>query len=155
MKPAVKGILIGCAIVFVLAVVFVGGVAWFVKTKGPGLVEGAKSATNDGKAFGTGKRESECVTEAMSQHRTNRSMMGTMSQALWLDACLEASTPEPEFCTGVPLTSEFTKTISWRLAKCNEFGFRGDSACQSLVQQVQIYCESPKRKEKMSQPQTQ
>ena len=145
-----KGFLIGCSVIVVLGIIAVGAITWFMKTRGKALFEQGQALRAEGKSFGGNVTESQCVTQAMDRYRRGRGITGGVRTTVWLSGCLESSAAEPEFCNGVPLTDEFTRTVSWRLERCEQLGFKGDSTCPNIFAEVQRYCEGSKRKEKVS-----
>ena len=56
MKPVVKGILIGCAVLFVLGVIGIIGVVYVVNTNKDQLLAKAQVVASEGEEFGKGSR---------------------------------------------------------------------------------------------------
>src|SRR6185369_5697260 len=106
MKPAVKGILIGCSVLTVIAIACILSVGVFVKSKGTDWIARGKEARAEGEAFGRGVSESVCVSEAMARYGRDRGMISGVKHRLWLSGCLQTSRLDPEFCTSVPPDSE-------------------------------------------------
>jgi hypothetical protein len=150
MNSVAKGFLIGCSVLLVLALIAVGGITWFMKTKGADLIEQGQAMRTEGTSYGANVAESQCVTQALDRYRRDKGITGGVRATVWLGGCLESSAVEPEFCSGVPLTDEFTRTVSWRLQRCEELGLKGDSTCPNIFSEVQRYCEGSVRKGKVS-----
>ena len=141
MRPVVKGLLIGCAAIVLIAGVLIAiGVRYVAKNKDK-LMAQAGQVRADAQEFGRNATDSQCVAEGLSKYRVDASFTGQLKTRIWLDGCLEVSRPTPDFCSGVPLKSEFMKTVSWRLEECGKLGFPNDSQCGNLLTAVQDHCE--------------
>ena len=151
MNPTLKWIAIGCAGLLIVGVAAIAVMAWFVKTKGPAIAERANAAHTDGAAFGQKSSESQCFNEAMSRYRRDPGIISGTAQSVWLQACFEPSTVDPQFCADVPAMEDgMRKSIEWRVARCKQLGLGSDSVCQSILSQVQQYCTSSSRRDKVS-----
>jgi hypothetical protein len=150
MKPVAKGFLIGCSVLLVLGIAAVIALVLFVKSKSTEFITRGQQMREQGAAFGRYVTESECLTEAMTRYRPKRGMVNGITQGVWLDGCLEPSTLEQHFCTAVPPQTQMTATVKWRVDRCKELGFPGDSTCPNILAAVQNYCESPERRQKMN-----
>jgi hypothetical protein len=133
--------LLGCAGLIVVVVVV--AVVWF-----GGAISEAREAVGpvqaEAVAYGSGRMPGDCVDAALNR-RLERSESGVTEVALdrvYLDACLRASTPDPEFCGGVPARGEFRATADWAIAECGRRG-QTDPACSRLIVGVQGYCSGP------------
>jgi hypothetical protein len=149
MKPAVKIVLAGCAIAaLVTGIAIVVGVRYVSSNKDKWLDEGKKLRA-EANQRGKGIFESQCVAEAMGRYRTDSSIPGQVKARIFLTGCLETSHPEIGFCDNVPASDELTATVKWRLRSCAELGFEGDSDCPNILADLQRYCHSEERAEKV------
>jgi len=148
MKPVVKGLLIGCSVLLVLAIVLVVAVGFFVKSKSSDLIARGKEMRTEGETFGRGVSESMCVSEAMRRYSADRGMISGVKQRLWLAGCLETSTFEPSFCASIPPQSELMRSAEWRVKQCATFGMSGDSTCPNVLAEVPTYCGGAGRQKK-------
>jgi hypothetical protein len=131
------------ALIVVAAVLFSVGAYWFTQNKDR-IAAGAKKSMEDGAAFGRQTDNQGCVDEALARHKRDNGFTSAIANNLFLQGCLRASRPTPNFCDAVPRQSEITKSISWRLDKCAEAGVN-DQYCGNLFAQVQTFCESKRR----------
>lgn len=150
MKPAVKGILIGCSVLAVIVIACVVSVGFFVKSRSRDWIARGKEVRAEGEAFGRGVSESMCVSESMRRYSRDRGMISGVKQRLWLAGCLETSRLEPAFCASVPPDSEILRTAGWRVNQCSTFGLGGDSTCPNIFAEVQTYCAGTGRKKKQT-----
>lgn len=148
MKPVVKGFLIGCPILLILAVVAVVVVIRFLDRTTKEYVAKGQDVRAEGKQFGQNVSEPKCVEEAMSRYRRKTGIVGGIEQGVWLGGCLDESAFDSAFCEGVPRQEDLVRSATWRVERCAAFGLPGDSTCPTLLGQMQTYCESEERKEK-------
>ena len=151
MNPILKVVLIGCGVIVVVGIVAVALIGWYVKSHGSDWMAQGKAIRAEGATFGRGTTESQCLTEAMSRYRAKRGMMSGIRQRIWLQGCLEASSFEPDFCSGVPAEEQFGATVRWRVSRCQDLGLQGDSTCPNILAEMQRYCAGPARRKKTSQ----
>ncbi|MDQ3802968.1 MAG: hypothetical protein M3416_03830, partial [Acidobacteriota bacterium] len=107
---------------------------------GRGLVEGGQQAFREGREFGGRANSQECLVEAIERHRRAGSLGEVFRVNLFLRGCLEACTPTPGFCDGVPGPLEFVKTAHWSQEQCRRHGLSAERQCGQLFAQVQQYC---------------
>ncbi len=150
MHPALKVILIGCGVIVVVGIVAIALVGWYVKSHSGDWIAQGKAIRAEGAAYGKSVSESQCLGETMSRYRANRGMMSGIRQRVWLSGCLEAASLDAEFCSAVPAEQQFGSTVTWRVARCQDFGLQGDSTCPNILAEVQRYCASPARKKKQT-----
>jgi hypothetical protein len=125
---------------FLLAIIAVGGVAyWFYQNK-ERLIRAAENIGKEAKEFGAKTNNEGCLQEALSRHKRDKSFTGRISTQGFLTVCLQVSAPSPGFCDGAPPQSEIMKSASWRLKKCSDAGLQNDQGCQQLFGAVQAYC---------------
>lgn len=148
MKPVVKGLLIGCAILAVLGVAAGAGVAWWIRANKDRLLAQGKSIQTEGETFGKGVAEPRCVDEALARYSKDSGLTGTIRSSLWLDGCLTTSAFTDGFCDGVPADDEITRSAFWRNEQCSKRGFAG-AQCANVLAPVQKYCSSEVRAKKV------
>ena len=147
MKPVVKGLLIGCAILAVLGVAAGAGIVWWISTNKDQLLARGKSLQTEGETYGKGVGEPRCVDEALARSIKDSGLTGTIRSSLWLDGCLRTSAFSDGFCDGVPSDDEITRSAFWRNEQCSKRGFAGGQ-CANVLAPVQKYCYSETRKKK-------
>lgn len=132
---------IGCLIAAVLGVLLVGGGSYFFyQYYGRDMIEAAKQSGGEGEAFGRDSDEWRCMNEALDRYRRDRGMGSAIKMRIFLKSCLETSGGAAGFCDGVPGTTEFTRTVSWRQEKCEQANLGGDQFCQQFFEEMQQYC---------------
>ena len=146
MKPVVKGLLIGCGVLFVAAVIaIIVAVQWFRANKDK-IREQADQQRAEGREFGRTAATPACVAKAMELYRADSSLLREVRIRVWLGGCFESAAPDPALCTGVPPTSEIMRTVQWRLSECSRLGLDGDKGCTRILQEVQRHCaDRPRR----------
>lgn len=150
MKPVVKGVVIGCSVLLVLGAAAAVAIGWLLKSKSRDFVAKGKAMRSEGAQFGRDLSESQCLAEAMARYRKSTGMVSGIRQAVWLGACLETSAIDTGFCANVPPEDELVRTVAWRVARCADLGFSGDSTCPNILAEVQRYCGGAVRKKKIS-----
>ncbi len=128
----------------ILLVLFIGVVAagfYVVGTYGPALVETGKKGIEEGETFGRRTDNEGCLTESLARHKSSQGLGDLIKANVFLRACLEASTPTPGFCEGVPARTEFIKSAHWQRERCHQQGFPDGGQCQQVFAQVQQFCE--------------
>jgi len=129
---------------FLLAIVAVGVIGyWFYQNKGK-LIRAAVDIEKVAKEFGAKTDNEGCLNEAVSRHKSDKSITGRISTTAFLTVCLQESKPSPGFCDGVPASGEILKSGAWRLKKCADAGLQNDQGCQQLFGVVQSYCKGRK-----------
>ena len=105
-----KGVLIGCGAVLVLAAIGVFLVARYASKNQDRWIARSTEIRDAGLALGKSKRESDCVAESLDQYRGDRSIMSAIRVRIWLSGCLESSAVEHDFCTNVPPETEIARS---------------------------------------------
>ena len=146
MKPAVKGVLIGCGVLIVIGIIGVVGLVWVVNANKDRLIAQGKAVESEGMQFGKDVAEPKCVDEALSRHMKDSGLTGTIRSSIWLDGCLKSSAFTDGFCDGVPSDDEITGSVVWRNEQCRKRGFGGQ--CGNVLAPVQKYCYSAVRARK-------
>lgn len=142
-----KGVKILLAVVAVIVVLSVAAVlagVYYVSKYVPQVVEGGKKSQEEGVEFGKGTDNEGCLAESLRRHKTSKGFGELLGNNLFLGACLGASRPVEGFCEGVPASTEFTRTVQWRMERCRAAGIT-DSQCGNLFGQVQQYCDNVRR----------
>ncbi|HEV3470189.1 MAG TPA: hypothetical protein VG148_12765 [Pyrinomonadaceae bacterium] len=135
-----KVLLIVGAVLTLLCAVAAGLSVYWWRQHGRGLVEGGQEAFREGREFGGRANSQECLAEAAGRHRRAASLVEVFRINLFLRGCLEACTPTPGFCDGVPGQLEFVKTAEWGHEQCRRHGLSAERQCGQLFAQVQQYC---------------
>ena len=109
---------------------------------GRGLVEGGQQAFREGREYGGRANSQECLAESVERHRRAASLGEVFRVNVFLRSCLDAGTPTPGFCEGVPGPLEFVRTAEWRQEQCRRHNMSVERQCLQLFAQVQHYCSS-------------
>jgi hypothetical protein len=145
MTPAVKAVIIIFVCVSIVVLTVAGsGVYWWTHNRDK-LLQGTKRTLDEGREFGKNTDNDGCVTEALSRHKQDRGFISSISQSLFVRACLESSQPSTGFCDGVPSKNQIISGAQWQVRKCKEAGL-SDQYCQQIFAQVQEYCDSKREK---------
>lgn len=122
---------------FILVIVVLGIVAYrSFRAHEPEMRASAVKMRTEGKAYGTGKQPGDCVDEAL--RRTGSGFTGQVRTRIFIDACLKAANPSPEFCAKVP--SGIIATARWANAECTGRHLAGDQLCVQVYTAVGEYC---------------
>ena len=143
MKPVVKGLLIGCPILLLVAVIAAIVVVPRISKVMESTMADMEKVRAEGREVGRvmNASSSACVGEAMRMYGGSRRK--ELRARYWLEGCLETSTRDPGFCSDVPPISENMKTATWRMSECTRLGFGGDKGCARILVSIQRYCEKP------------
>ena len=150
MHPLLKVLLIGCSLFIILVVIGLAGFTFYWKRQGPEIMAGGQKSLAEGKEAGLSNSESQCVADAVARYSTDPGIRAAIARSLWLDGCLESSSAEADFCTGVPEESSLIATAQWRSTRCAGFGLQQDPGCRNVVGRIQNYCESDLRRAKIA-----
>jgi hypothetical protein len=127
----------------------IGGGAWYWwKHHSTDFLEGGKAVMEDGRKSGATLQESGCVTQAVARHKSGPSIASTVRTSVWLTMCLDTSSPQADFCDGVPVPENPVAVGVWAAGACSQHGL-ADPYCSSIFQSVSSYCASPARTGKM------
>ncbi len=132
---------------FLLAVIAVGGIAYWVYQNKDKWIQSVDQAGNDAKKFGAQTDNEGCLKEALSRHKQNKSLTGQISTQIFLSICLQESAPSTGFCDGVPKKDEIMKSISWTLKKCTDSSMQNDEGCKRMFGLIQEYCHRGDRRQ--------
>jgi hypothetical protein len=137
-------IVVICVLLF-LALCIGAGIYW-VSRRGPQYLEAGKKNFEEGQAFGKTSDNEGCLAETLSRHKRATGLGASISQSLFLRACLDASRPTRGFCDDVPLKTDFVRAAQWQVNQCAAHGFPQDTYCNQLFAQVQDYCATGRSK---------
>jgi hypothetical protein len=144
-------------LLLILGLIAIGGViaiaggAWYWWDRhGSEFLESGKATMEDGRRSGERLQESGCMKEAVARHTSDGGpgLASTVRNSVWLGGCLDASSPQADFCSGIPSPDNPVAVGTWTAGVCIQHGF-SDPFCSSLFQNVPKYCASPERAEKM------
>lgn len=142
-----KATLVIFGILTVVAILGVGGGWYYWSTHKQQLMDSAKALHKEAQDAGKNTDEQGCVELSVARLKKDSGITGSVSSGLFLEFCLQAASPTPGFCDGVPPETEFIESARWRLSKCQ--GRNVDTnACQNLMGQIQRYCSSGQHKAK-------
>lgn len=145
--PTWAKVILVLVLVGILAVASLIGIGVYVwKQRGPQFVADIKEGDREGREFGEGTDNQECVDEGARRHRRGEGFGDFLKSGIFLQSCLQASRETPGFCEGVPGPLEFTKTIQWRREQCQKYGLTEAQQCGNFFQQVQQFCERRAKK---------
>jgi hypothetical protein len=132
---------------FLLAIIAVGGIVYWFSQNKDRLIQSAERLGKEAKEFGAKTNNEGCLNEALSRHKSNKSITGQISTNIFLTVCLQESGPSPGFCEGIPPNGEFIKSNAWAVKKCSDAGMQNDQGCQQMFGIVQKFCHGSKKLE--------
>lgn len=130
--------LVGSILGFLLLLVAAG--AWWWKTHSSELFAAGGTARVEGSAYAAETDLNGCVDHALLRSDACDDLECQIANNIFLQACLDAAMPMAEFCRDVPPLDDFMQSAMWRAEMCAE-GQRHSTLCQSLMGQIQEYCE--------------
>lgn len=140
-------VVVACLIVGACAVCVgasvVGG--YWVKSQAPGLMDDARNATQEARAFAQGRAQSDCVAEGLRRNDAcgDMEIRCQVRVSTFLHACLRAAAATPGFCDSVPPSSAVMPSAQWRAEYCAAQGRANNRRCPNLMGSVQGYCDRP------------
>jgi hypothetical protein len=141
-----KALLIVVVVVIVLVVgVVIAGVYWISRNKDAWIAKG-KEVMTEGRDVGRQTDNQGCVDESISRYKQEPGFASTISNAIFMRACLDSSRPMRGFCDDVPRQVEFIKSAQWRVSQCARVDLEKDSNCHNLFTPVQQFCEAKTQK---------
>ena len=139
-------IILGVMVVLVIGAVVIG-VIYLASHKEEWRVRGREIA-GQGREFGAKSDYQGCVDESIVRYKKEPGFINAFMNNGFMRSCLEASRPTPGFCREVPV-GEMAKLVSWRSAKCTQYGLEHDSNCERfLFMPVVVFCGEQKGKER-------
>jgi len=142
MSRTVKVLLIVGVAAALLCAGAAGAGVYLWRRHGRGVVEGGQQAFREGREFGGRANSQECLAESVERHRRAASLGEVFRVNVFLRSCLDAGTPTPGFCDGVPAPLEFVRSAQWGQEQCQRHGLSVERQCGQLFAQVQHYCAS-------------
>jgi hypothetical protein len=141
MSGWLKALLIIVVVVVLLAVgAVVAGVYWLSRNKDT-LIARGRDVFVEGQQFGRSTDNHGCVNESVSRYKKEPGFGTTISNGIFIRACLQSSQPTPGFCDDVPKQTDFIKSAQWIMSRCRQVDLENDSNCQGLFSPVQQFCE--------------
>lgn len=148
MSTALK-IGVGCLVALVVfGLLAAGGGYYWWKNYGAGMVEGVTRSVEEAETFGRAADEAKCVSEALARYQREPGLGAAISTRIFLEGCLQESSPAAGFCEGVPRRAEFSRSGEWRRERCEQAGLGRDQYCPQLFEGVQEYCDSDRARNK-------
>jgi hypothetical protein len=136
-------------LIAVVGLLALGGGAWYWwKHHSAEFLEAGTAAIEDGRKSGASLQESGCVAQVVARHKSGPGMTSTIRNSVWLSGCLDTSSPQADFCDGVPSPENPVAVGVWAAGACIQHGL-GDPYCSNLFQNVATYCASSARTGKM------
>ncbi len=131
--------------IVVLGVVLVAGligvgVYWFSQNKDALLAKG-KAQFEEGRSAGRATDNQGCVDRSIQRYKADPGFTSGIASGIFMQACLDVSSPTAGFCDDVPRESEFIKSGQWRVTQCQLADLSSDQYCQQLFAPVQRFCE--------------
>jgi len=120
------------------------GMVWWSRNKdtvGKQLGETLKSMNEEAVQFGKTHTQKECLEEALLRHDDCGSFPCHIKNNIFLIETLRSGQPSRGFCEDVPKTTQFMKTVTWRVKICDDLGRSGDY-CRNLMGTVQKHCDN-------------
>ncbi len=126
----------------------IGGFAWWVKANkdelgvlGDVLMAKADDVKAEAKAFATTVDQNGCVNHAFRVLKKKGGFMAEVNNGLFMVTCLEAATPSPGICNGVPPTGNILESVGFQATFCADRGALNMQACGRLVSRLQGFCD--------------
>ena len=142
-----KVLLIVAVVIVVLVLGCIGAGVYYVSRNKDAWLAKVKAVASEGRDFGRSSDNQGCVDESISRYKKEPGFGSAISNSIFMQSCLDASRPTPNFCTDVPKATEFMKSAQWRVDQCRKTDLSSDSYCQQLFQPVQQFCErGPRRR---------
>jgi hypothetical protein len=121
-------------ILLVLGAIAVGGTYVYKKFSDPVLAAKLSKATADGSAYGAGVDQDACMQKGFTLEPPVNPFDNADEK--FVDACLHASRPSPDFCNGVP----FILDLKWFHSECEKVG-HDNTACYNAFVAKRNFCK--------------
>lgn len=135
MKAAI--VVLAAMLIFGTIAIFAGWMWW--KKNRTNIIHSTTNARDEGYKIGKQSTEPECFNIAVSRAKEKGQFTETITNGIFLGACLEKSKPSDGFCKDVPSDKEFTKSVRWRIDRCKQLNLENNT-CSALLSVVQHYC---------------
>ena len=142
MPTWVKALLIACVLLTLLTLAAAGAGVYLWRQHGRGFVESTQKTGAEGQEYGRHTDAKGCLDEGLARHTHAVGLGEIVRTNIFLRTCLDASTPSPGFCDGVPRQIEFIRSGQWQQQQCQQHGLSPEKQCGQLFAQVQQYCEA-------------
>lgn len=116
------------------------GVYWWMRNKDELLAAG-KAQFDEGREAGRATDNQGCVDRSIERYKVDPGLASGIASGIFMQSCLEVSSPTEGFCDEVPKESEFIKSGQWHLAQCQRVDLANDNYCTQLFAPVQRFCE--------------
>lgn len=126
-------------LLLVLAVIG-AGVYWWSRNKDELLARG-KAKIEEGREAGRTTDNQGCVDRAIDRYKADPGFASGIASGIFMQSCLDVSSPTEGFCDDVPKESEFIKSGQWRIEQCRRTNLSDDQYCSQLFAPVQRFCE--------------
>src|SRR5258708_9654672 len=136
-----KVLLIVAVVIVVLVLGGIGAGVYYVSRNKDAWLAKGKADASEGRDFGRSSDNQGCVDESISRYKKEPGFGSAISNSIFMQSCLDASRPTPNFCADVPKVTEFMKSAEWRADQCRKTDLSSDRYCQQLCQHVQQFCE--------------
>ena len=127
------------------------GVYWFSRNKDQLLAKG-KAQYEEGVAAGRATDNQGCVDRGIERYKADPGIASGIASGIFMQSCLEVSSPTEGFCDDIPKESEFIKSGQWRLEQCQRVDLASDNYCQQLFAPVQRFCDKQGTVRKSAEP---
>jgi hypothetical protein len=117
------------------------GVYWWSRNKDELIAKG-KAQMEEGRAAGRATDNQGCVDQSVDRYKAEPGFTSGIASTIFMQACLDSSTPTEGFCDDVPKESEFIKSGQWRAEQCQRIDLSSDQYCSQLFAPVQRFCET-------------
>ncbi len=99
------------------------------------------AARTEGAKLGRGRSGTDCVKEGLRRGDQCDALGCEIETGVLLESCLGAADVTPDFCESVPLPSEITKTVGFRVASCQTQPLKDPDRCGRILSALQRYCD--------------
>ena len=140
-KGCLRGVLIGCGIVLLIAVV--GAVAlmgWVRSNKGE--IKGAIDRTTaEADSFAATTDQRGCYEEGKRRAAAGGGLPSMIRNSMFVQQCLDAARETPGFCANIPPSSAISRSATWQNQECGS-----SQGCRAILSGVQSFCEEHRRR---------
>jgi hypothetical protein len=136
---------VGCGVLLIGAIVVIVGGIIFMKTWGARFAEATVNVEREGREFGKTTDQQGCMNEGVQRSRSAGllEISAGIELAVFVDTCLAASRPTPNFCDGVP-SFWSPEESKWEMAECKKAGVDPEkTACIHVMKRKHQFCSKP------------
>jgi hypothetical protein len=104
--------------------------------------ETSVSVSNEGEAFGRGKKLDACVAESLTRLDRCGPMAVTCEAnvRMFLQHCTLTADMPADFCKRVPAQSEIVRSALWAQRECSDYEAKDVQRCARVINALQDYC---------------